>query len=460
MNTKVTYNKKLLRNGLFLLVYTLICPLFLTENTLGIYSTFRQALRGNNISLLYISVLKLILLNCLRSIPNYLGAFLISESISIQEDGPHRSRFSKLFSLFPLLLIPIIYYVIYPIYGIRYDFGTPAVLLVLYVLILSHINLFAVSLPQKIITLVTPFLGMQFLDVVPHLTPYGFGRGEISYDIKIGAAVLGCEAELSVFALSLFSALILCSIIHLQLLIREHRIRVTTEQNQKIQEELYQARLEALRLRSASEAQSLVHDLKTPLTTIKGLTGLAEMMEENPLIVDYLSRISHASENMAVMISDILHEDSLTPVRVDDFLHAVLSNVSAFLPPELISVNNSCSDSAMIQINRIRMIRAISNLLENAWKVVDPHTGHILLCIQEDGDYVQICVEDNGIGMSREQLDHAFDIGWSNTGSTGLGLGYVKRVVDYQGGTLHIESIPGKGTKVFICLKEVSQHVG
>ena len=106
------------------------------------------------------------------------------------------------------------------------------------------------------------------------------------------------------------------------------------------------------------------------------------------------------------------------------------------------------------------MIRAVSNLLENAWKVVDPHTGHIFLRIQEDGDYVQICVEDDGIGMSREQLDHAFDIGWSNTGSTGLGLGYVKRVVDYQGGTLHIESIPGEGTKVFICLKEVSQHVG
>ena len=110
-------------------------------------------------------------------------------------------------------------------------------------------------------------MGIQFLDVVPALTDFGFGQGEISYDIKRGALAMECESELTFFALSIFLVLVLCSAIHLQLLIKEHRIRVETERNQHMTEDLYRTRLEMLRLRSLGEVQNLVHDLKTPLNT-------------------------------------------------------------------------------------------------------------------------------------------------------------------------------------------------
>lgn len=87
----------------------------------------------------------------------------------------------------------------------------PALILVTYVLILSHLNLFSVSIPQKIITFVVPFVGMQFLDVTPGLTGYGFGRGEISSDIKIAALIMGEESELTIYCLTLFSVLLFCS---------------------------------------------------------------------------------------------------------------------------------------------------------------------------------------------------------------------------------------------------------
>jgi len=447
----VTVQKKQLILGLLLLLYAILCPIFLTDRTLGIYATFRQALDTGQISLLFLCVIKVVLLNCLRSIPNYLGSFMLTESFAIYRNG---QKIPFLPHLLPVCIIPAIYFLVEPLYGIRYDFGSPAMLLVLYVLALSRLDLFSVSLPQKIITLATPFMGIQFLDVVPGLSGYGFGRGEISTDIKSGALAMGCERELAFYALSVFLALVLCSIIHLQFLIKEHRVQIETEQKQKIKEDLYRARLEMLRLRSLSESRSLVHDLKTPLNTIQGLADLAQMMESNPLISEYLSRISRAGDHMTTMITDILNEQHQSNVSMEKFFHSILMSVSAFIPEEMLHFHLSCPD-AVIFINQIRMVRTVVNLLENAQRAIDKETGEICLSAERKERYIQICVEDNGIGMDQEQLKKAFDIGWSGTGSTGMGLGYVRQEVERQNGTICLESTPGKGTRAVICLKEV-----
>ena len=448
---EITYNKKTLILGVLLLLYALLCPLFLTEHTLRIYSTFRQALGEDKISLLFLCVLKVVFLNCLRSIPNYLGSFILTEALDIRQNG---RKLPFLSNLIPLCIIPSIYFLVEPLYSIKYSFGSPAILLVFYVLALSHLNLFSVSLPQKIITLTTPFMGIQFLDVVPGLTCYGFGQGEISSDIKSGALAMECEAELTYFALSIFLALVLCSMIHLQLLVKEHRIQIETERNQNMTEDLYRTRLEMLRLRSMGEVQSLVHDLKTPLNTIQGLTDLSQMMEANPQISEYLSRISHASDHMSTMVSDILNEDNRSNVSLEDFFHSILMNSSSFLPDDILQVHLDCPN-AIIAVNQIRMVRAVVNLLGNAQKAVNPETGVICLNAKSADGYIQICVEDNGIGMNQEQLNRAFEIGWSGTGSTGMGLGYVRQEVERQNGSICLESTPGKGTRAVICLKEV-----
>ena len=448
---KVTYRKKALLLGLVLLLYALLCPAFLTDRTLGIYRTFRHELNVDQVSLLFLCVLKVVLLNCLRSIPSYLGSFILIESLDIRWK---KRKLPFVLDLIPLCVIPASYVLVEPLYGIKYSFGSPAILLVFYVLVLFHLNLFSVSLPQKIITLTTPYMGIQFLDVVPELTAYGFGQGEISADIKFGALAMNCEKELTYFALSIFLALVLCSTIHLQLLIKEHRIQVETERNRQITEDLYHTRLEMLRLRSIGEVQSLVHDLKTPLNTIQGLTDLSQMMEKNPQILEYLSRISRASEHMSGMVSDILNEDNQSNTTLEDFFHSILMNTSSFLPNELLQVHLACPN-AVIAINQIRMIRAVVNLLDNAQKAVDPKNGVICLSAKLEGGYVQIGVEDNGAGMEPDQLRHAFEIGWSGTGSTGMGLGYVRQEVERQNGTICLSSVPGKGTCALICLKEV-----
>ena len=440
--------------SLGLLTYSLLCPLVLTARRLGIYDVLYQALQTDSAVLLFSASFRIVLLNCLRSIPTYLGTFLLSESLDLHI---REKNVTWLVQLLPMAFIPAIYYIMEPLYGIRYDFGSPAALLVLYVIVLTRLNLFSVNVAQKTLTLIMPYTAIQFLDLVPGLTGWGFGNGEISSDIKAAAQVAGRSDELSVLALSLFCCVMVCSLINLQTLIQAHRIRLASAEQQRTQEDLYQTRLEALRLRSAGEAQSLVHDLRTPLTTIQGLVGLAEMMEENPLIEEYLERISHASENMNLMISDILYEDRRTELTVESFIHQVRSTACTFLSTDQLTVENHCPD-AKISINRIRMVRAVVNLLENAWKAIRPEDGHITLRTDRADGRVLLCVEDNGMGMNADQLSHAFDLGWSAKGSTGLGLNYVRQVVEQQGATIRMESEPGTGTKIWISLEEVTSH--
>ena len=171
------------------------------------------------------------------------------------------------------------------------------------------------------------------------------------------------------------------------------------------------------------------------------------MMEANPQISEYLSRISHASEHISTMVSDILNEDNWSHVSMEDLFHS-------FLPDDILNVHLNCPN-AVIAVNQIRMVRAVVNLLGNAQKAVDAKTGVIRLSAESSEGHVQICVEDNGIGMEPEQLKCAFEIGWSGTGSTGMGLGYVRQEVERQNGTIRLESTPGQGTRAVIRLKEV-----
>ena len=84
---------------------------------------------------------------------------------------------------------------IYRIYGIRYDLGIPALLLIGFVLQLSYMNLFSVSMLNKLLLVASLLMSIQWLDVIPHLSDSGFGRGEISREGTAPDPDGGPEAE-------------------------------------------------------------------------------------------------------------------------------------------------------------------------------------------------------------------------------------------------------------------------
>lgn len=447
---QVQHNKRLFIQGCILAALGVAGPALLMEHHLQIYASLKAAMMNEKGSELLIAALKLVVMNVIRMVPHYLGAFLINESVHIYFHG---KKFFVLNTIFTMSLIVLIYDMIYGIYGIRYDLGVPAIMTIAFVLILSYMDLFSVSMLNKILLVASLLMGIQWLDVIPSLSEYGFGRGEISMDVKMASRFIGEEQLLTVFACSMCFAFFYASMMQVQLLYKEHKLKISTEKTLRVEKELYATQIEALKMRNFSEVQSLVHDLKSPLTTAEGLISLAEIMEKDELLKEYFQKISSSLRSMSMMISEILYENRKTPMEVGDLMHVVLAQISILVPNDMLKYINNCPE-AIILGNKIRLSRAVVNLITNAYHAVDKEKGKLEVRVEKRDGSIYIIVLDNGMGMTPEVMGHIWELGYSGRQSTGLGLAFTRQVVENHGGTIRIESEKNKYTRAVICLKE------
>ena len=444
-------DRRVLARGVLLVLVGLICPLLVTEELFGIYRELQRALAGEELGLLLSAALRLVLLNSVRATPIYLGAFMLSDALTA------RWRGRRIFVLNIVLtagVVALVYQLVDPLFHVQYDFGVTAMMLILFILFLSYIHLFAGQFLNQLLLLDTLLISAQCLDVVPLLSPYSFGRGEISRDIKMAARVFQVEDVLNIFSLTLCGVFLFCAVIQVMLLYKEYRLRLSTERSARMELELHRTQMEALRLRSLSEVQFLVHDLKSPLTTVQGLVSLSSMMEQDPLLREYLGKITDATTAMSEMISEILYEDKKSPVSTEDLMRIVLAQASIHIAQEKIHYANRCPQ-VQIRCNALRLARAVNNVLENADHAIDPERGRIDLTVdQPRPDRVRIRVRDNGVGMDPGELEQLWQPGFSRNDSTGLGMSFIRQVVEQHRGTVEVESEKGRATTVTIELEE------
>ena len=452
------YEKRPLITGALFILAGIFTPAVLGERTFHIYDSLGRAMLAGDTGLLLFTAVKLVLMNSLRALPHYMGAFIVSDACTLSWKGKRVFPFNVVCTFGIILLV---YFLINLFFGIHYDFGMPAILLVCLILLLSYMDLFAVNFFNKIITVSSLLLSIQWLDVVPHLHDAWFGRGEISHDIKIGAALMNSESSLTIFAVSLCIAFLLSFAIQVQLLNRESRLRSSALREQQMLNDLHQTQMQALTLRSFGEVQSLVHDLKTPLTTVQGLVSLSELMETDPKIRQYLARISNSVTGMSQMISEILYEDKRTVLTTDELFRLALAQISIRVPQTILTFTNDCPQAKLCG-NRIRLSRAILNVVFNSWQAVDHTTGsikiHVFKKICGGIPGIAITVWDNGCGMNQQALAHVFEPGYSRTHSTGLGLGFTRQVIEKHEGKIQIDSKPREFTCVTIWFKEAQNE--
>ena len=436
--------------GMLLCVLGILMPAFLTEGDMGIYTTLRRALAEDNpTQLLYAAVL-LLILNSLRSAPHYLGLLLLMESWKTER---HRWGFFILKYLVAFFLLLAVYQLVYEIYGIRYVVEFPALVVLL---CMSALNRFPVRGYSKALLFLLFMLSIQSMDVMPGLTDWGFGRGEISIDIKQAAVIMECEPILLGFCLMTSLIFAITMLMTVLLILDKRQMRLAMEKEARIELQLMDARLKAVSMRDTFEIQSLVHDLKSPLTAIQGLASLSSAISEDKTLVEYQRRISSAADRMSYMISEILYEDCRQRIRVGELLERVRSQYSAHDGAALLKYENYAGDR-YVCVNVVRMIRVVINLLENAARAVGSN-GKIRLWSESRVSYVAICVWDNGRGIRRENLEHIWDIGFSGEGSTGLGLSFVRQTVQKHGGNVRIFSEAGEFTQVELLLPEAKPN--
>ena len=231
-------------------------------------------------------------------------------------------------------------------------------------------------------------------------------------------------------------------------------LRQAMEERERLRERLSRAERMELVGRLAS---GVAHDFNNMLTVICGFTGLlSQSMGDDPRSRD-VAQIEAAAMRAADLTRQLLaygRRQVLTPEAIDpgDLIDELLEMLRAVLGPEIACEVDVDEGVSPIFADRGQVERVLTNLAVNARDAM-PGGGTLSVRVSDatrDGeDFVLIEIEDSGVGMSEETLEHIFDPFFSTKGpdkGTGLGLSSVLGIVRQSGGFLDVSSELGHGT--------------
>ena len=212
------------------------------------------------------------------------------------------------------------------------------------------------------------------------------------------------------------------------------------------------------------------HELKTPLTSIKGLTEtlLGGALEDPAANRRFVTMIEQDATRLSRLVDDLLelsHIESKAlplrrqPVALRALIESVVSGFQHPLQARQITVDNAVAEALpVVRADPERLRQVFVNLIDNAVKF-NAVGGRILLRAAIDGAQLRIDVEDTGIGIPEADLPRIFERFYRvdnarsrERGGTGLGLSIVKHLIEAHGGTVAVASRLHHGTTVSVTL--------
>lgn len=206
------------------------------------------------------------------------------------------------------------------------------------------------------------------------------------------------------------------------------------------------------------------HELRTPLAAIRMYAQTLEsgLLEKDPEQTrGSLATIVRETEWLEATVERVLTWRSLardqdavdlSPGPVGDAVDDALARFRRMVLPGEVELGAEIASQRPVNHDRDALGRVVLNLLVNAWK----YTGEgkrIRVAVRDEGDDVEIAVEDNGIGIPAEELEHVFEPFYrvesgapGGPAGAGLGLAIVRQVVRLHGGEVKAASEPGRGS--------------
>jgi two-component system phosphate regulon sensor histidine kinase PhoR len=211
------------------------------------------------------------------------------------------------------------------------------------------------------------------------------------------------------------------------------------------------------------------HELKTPLTSIKGFleTLLEGAIDDKEHSRNFLEIIQGHASRLDALVSDLLDLSYLESeakniakekVKLRDLADEVLTGFKAQLKKKAILVKNDLPADLSLSVDRQRIGQVFTNLIDNAIKF-NQQSGSIMIYSQELEGKVKIIIEDTGIGIPPKDISRIFERFYRvdkarsrALGGTGLGLSIVKHIVELHAGSVGVESTEGLGSKFWFSL--------
>ncbi len=247
----------------------------------------------------------------------------------------------------------------------------------------------------------------------------------------------------------------------------ERRVADRTAELATLNAELEERNREVVRAnRMKSEFLArMSHELRTPLNAIIGFSDLLAEETDGPLgdtYRRYVERVREGASHLLELVNDVLDLSrieagrlALSPqqLRASDALTEILSVITPLAEAKQLRLDTAIPQDLEVLADRTRFKQILYNLLSNAVKFTS-EGGRVRVEACQRGDSIAITVTDTGVGIPLEEQTAIFDefhqVGTTAKGAkegTGLGLAITKRLVEAHGGTIELESEPGKGSR-------------
>ncbi|MDD5567701.1 MAG: ATP-binding protein [Candidatus Omnitrophica bacterium] len=211
------------------------------------------------------------------------------------------------------------------------------------------------------------------------------------------------------------------------------------------------------------------HELKTPLTSIKGfvetlLEGALDDKENNR---NFLKIIRNHAERLNSLVNDLLSLSYLesknisfeiNDVKLSRVADEVILGFGSQLRKKRIEIVNGLAPDILVKADEERIKQVFTNLIDNALKF-NREKGAIKIYSEELDGKIRVIVEDSGIGIPEKDIPRIFERFYRvdkarsrELGGTGLGLSIVKHIVELHGGMVGVESSEGSGSRFFFTL--------
>lgn len=235
------------------------------------------------------------------------------------------------------------------------------------------------------------------------------------------------------------------------------------------------------KIQSDQQSKELIsnisHDLKTPITAIKGyVEGLLDGVADTPEKRDkYLQTIYNKAIDMDHLINELTFYSKIdtnkipytfSRINVVDYFEDCAEELKLEMEEEHIgfAYQNYVDDSVQMIADAEQIKRVINNIIGNSKKYSDKADTKIRMTIKDVGDFVQVEIEDNGKGIAAKDLSHIFDRFYrtdasrnSSKGGSGIGLSIVKKIMEDHGGKIWVTSKEGIGTVMYFVIRKYQE---
>ena len=221
---------------------------------------------------------------------------------------------------------------------------------------------------------------------------------------------------------------------------------------------------------------NISHDLKTPLTAIKGyVEGIMDGVADTPEKMDrYIRTIYNKTNDMDRLINELTFYSKIdanripytfNKINVKNYFEDCVAEMGIELESKgfAFSYKKEVDDSVEVIADAEQIKRVINNIVSNSVKYMDKSDPRIDIRVKDVGDFVQIEIEDNGRGIGTKELPNIFerfyraDASRHSAGGSGIGLSIVKKIIEDHGGKIWASSTLGKGTVMYFVLRKYQE---